>query len=558
MGKREYSGQDDTQLKKQHHDLRGFTTSNTTYYHNPISESEARKFGIGKRRKPFDLLQELLKNQKADIKTETAIHWFRGDLRISDNTALSKAIEKQQADKSELITLFVVNKHDWIAHLDGNLRLTFLYDALKSLHKSLSELSIPLYVIEFDPKEPTLSNSTVFVNWLKDQCIRLSNGKSVFLTANAEYPTDELYRDIKVFSTVDKNFKFNVFHDTCISEPCILRTPKDTQYTVFSPWYKKWCAYLMAKKPKENLIEVSKVEKIQYNKNLFLPDFKYQLPTEFTAQGEIAEASEEAAISRLRKYLKEGIENYPTKDILVHETSSHMSTYLSVGIISARTVVNEAFHLVPGGKLVGKSPKDMVPVEEFIREVAWRDFYKHTMCFWPYLSMDLPFNLASEEMEWIDDESIFEKWCYGKTGVPIVDAIMRKLFAEGYINNRARMITGSFLSKNLLIDWRWGERWFRNRLIDCDFASNVGGWGFLSSTGVDAQPYFRILNMERQSQAFDPDGKFIKKWVPELKDSQNIHSIVQKTENYPEAIVDLKESRQRALDRYSECLYGGN
>lgn len=280
------------------------------------------------------------------------------------------------------------------------------------------------------------------------------------------------------------------------------------------------------------------------------------MPAEFTAQASIPEASEKASIIRLRKYLDKGIDNYPDKEFL-HESSSHMSTYLPSGVISAGTVVNKALDIFPSDKLVGKSSKDMSPVEDFIREVAWRDFYKHTVSFWPHLAMDLPFNLASGNMEWTNDESIFERWCYGTTGVPIIDAIMRKLLAEGYINNRARMITGSFLSKNLLIDWRWGERWFRNRLFDCNLASNVGGWGFISSTGVDAQPYFRVLNMGRQSQAFDPDGKLIKKWVLVLKSSQNIHSMVQKVKGYPEAIVDAKGSRQRALDTYSKGLYGG-
>ncbi|GAV46987.1 hypothetical protein ZYGR_0C00290 [Zygosaccharomyces rouxii] len=555
MGKRDYSGEEQSQNKKQFYDSRRYISPDSTYYRNPITEQEAQKFDDGKRRKPFDLLQDLMKSQKADVEAKTVIHWFREDLRISDNTALCKAIEKQQTDKSQLVTVFTINKHDWIAHLDSNFRLTFLYNALKSLHKALLELSIPLYVIEFNPEEPTLSNSTTFAHWFKDQCLRLSKGKPLFLTANAEYPTDELYRDIKIFGTTDERFQFNVFHDTCIVEPCIFKTQQNIQYSVFSPWYKKWCAHLMDKKPNDSLVATSQVKKIQYNEKAFLPDLDFQLPAEFTAQGNVAEASEEAAISRLRKYLEDGIDKYPEKDILIHESSSHMSAYLSVGVISARTVVNEAFHLVPGDKFVGKSPKDMIPMEEFIREVAWRDFYKHTMSFWPYLSMDLPFNLASENMKWINEEPNFEKWCYGKTGVPVIDAIMRKLLLEGYINNRARMITASFLSKNLLIDWRWGERWFRNRLIDCDLASNVGGWGFLSSTGVDAQPYFRVFNMERQSQAFDPDGEFIKRWVPELKDAHNVHSLVQKAKSYPEAIVDLKGSRQRALDTYSQGLY---
>lgn len=527
------------------------------YYPHAIDAKRALEFNNGKRKKPYDELQDLISKQNRpgeDFKT--VIHWFRNDLRIYDNTGFYTAIKESEKLGSKILTIYTVNQNDWIAHLESDSKLTMMYRSLKSLHGKLSEMQIPLYVLVFDSKTLKLSNSKQFVTWLKDECLKISKS-SVYLTANAEYLTDELYRDIGVFSVSDERFQFNVFHDPCIVEPGALKTNQGSQYTVFSPWYKKWCSRVMDGSSPNNLIEPLVPEKRAYNENEeFVGNtFSYRLPSQYVSSAPIPDASEDAAWSRLITFLQVSAGGYQDKDLLPTESSSHLSCYISLGILSARCVVNEAFKLI-GSRLVGKSPKDMTPVEQFIREVAWRDFYKNIICFWPYLSMDVPFNLSSLEIRWDNNFSNFQKWCLGNTGFPVVDAIMRKLLQVGYINNRARMITASFLSKNLLIDWRWGEKWFRKHLIDCDLASNVGGWGFISSTGADAQPYFRIFNMERQSRTFDPDGEFIKKWVPELKDSENVHSSNQEVENYPSPITDSKSSRQKALEIYNEGLYG--
>ncbi|CAR30017.1 ZYRO0G22418p [Zygosaccharomyces rouxii] len=545
------------QSKRGSYDWDQYLRPNPLYYPHAIDAKGALEFNNGKRKRPYDELQGLLSKQnRPGENVKTVIHWFRNDLRIHDNTGFYTAVEESQRLGARILTIFTINQNDWIAHLDSNPKLTLMYQSLKSLHGKLSELGIPLYTLVFDSGEPKLSNSMQFVIWLRDQCLKISNG-AIYLTANAEYLADELYRDIRVFAVSDEKFQFNVFHDTCIVEPGVLKTNQDSPYTVFSPWYKKWCLRVMDGKSSTNLIEPLVLEKRIYNddEEFVHKEFSYYLPSQFLSSTTIPDASEDAAWSRLTTFLQKNVGNYLDKDTLLTEASSHLSPYLALGILSARCVVNEAFRLV-GSRLVGKSPKDMTPVEQFIREVAWRDFYKDVICFWPYLSMDIPFNLSSLEIKWDNNFSNFQKWCLGKTGFPIVDAIMRKLSQDGYINNRARMITASFLSKNLLIDWRWGEKWFRKHLIDCDLASNVGGWGFVSSTGADAQPYFRVFNMERQSRAFDPNGEFIKKWVPELKNSKNVHSSIQEVESYPNPITDSKSSRQRALEIYNEGLYG--
>lgn len=199
----------------------------------------------------------------------------------------------------------------------------------------------------------------------------------------------------------------------------------------------------------------------------------------------------------------------------------------------------------------------------WIAEVAWRDFYKHILCHWPYICMNKPFKAEYSNIVWEYDLDQFKRWTDGKTGFPIVDAAMRQAAHTGYMHNRCRMIVASFLAKDLLIDWRMGERWFMEHLIDGDFASNNGGWGFSASCGVDPQPYFRIFNPLLQSEKFDLDGSYIRKWVPELSDVKGnaIHDpyargaeAVAKKHGYPKAMVNHKESRDRALARYKEGI----
>ena len=199
----------------------------------------------------------------------------------------------------------------------------------------------------------------------------------------------------------------------------------------------------------------------------------------------------------------------------------------------------------------------------WIAEVAWRDFYKHVLSYWPHVCMSKPFKPEYSNIEWEYDADNFRKWTEGKTGFPIVDAGMRQLLHIGHMHNRCRMIVASFLAKDLMIDWRMGERWFMEHLVDGDFASNNGGWGFSASCGVDPQPYFRIFNPLLQSEKFDSDGAYIRKWVPELQhvEGKAIHdpygrgaAEIARKNGYPEPVVDHKKSRDRALARYKEGI----
>ncbi|SCV04243.1 LAMI_0H14554g1_1 [Lachancea mirantina] len=548
-----------------------------TYYPHPISWKKANEFNNGKRRKPCDLLDDYIKSQKVSNSAEisTVLHWFRMDHRLQDNTAFSAAVEKfrqlrKKHSDTRFVAVYTVNEHDWKAHLDSAWKLVFLREAVNSLRSSLQEIDVPLVIKNFHPKNPVLSNSHEFATWFKALCGEICGDNGVLVTANAQYETDELYRDLKIAGMTDEKFHFQVFHDQCVVQPGVLTTGKGSQYTVFTPWYKRWVKYLEEEqRGSKDIVKVNKIDvKEKVNDSVealkALDSDEFKLAEEFTSylpvkNIQIPTASEEAAHDLLESFIEKGkLKEYnEKKDILGLDSTSNLSCYITNGLMSTRAIVNRCFH--ENGALMHGDIRQNNSIENFIKEVAWRDFYRHVNCNWPYLSMEVAFKFETMEIKWENDQETFRKWCLGMTGFPIVDAIMRRLLHTGYINNRSRMIVASFLAKNLLIDWRWGERWFRKHLIDGDLASNSGGWGFCSSTGVDAQPFFRIFNMALQSQKYDPEGVFIKKWLPELKDVKEVKTLHESSLNrskcgYPERIVDLKDSRERALAAFREVV----
>ncbi|SCU89124.1 LAFA_0E16270g1_1 [Lachancea sp. 'fantastica'] len=551
------------------------------YYPNPITWKRANVFNTGKRPKPIDLLnQGIEKSQKLDSKTsfDTVVHWFRSDLRLSDNVGLYNAVKQleEQRKKSKnknarLVALYSINEHDFRAHLDCGWKLQFALDAVNSLKEELRKLNVALVVRVFEAKDPLLSRSLQFAKWLKNECVGLARNTNdaVFVTANAQYETDELYRDVNILGLNDSRFHFQVYHDQCTVIPGALTSGKGTQYTVFTPWYKKWVEYLKThQESQKDAVETFSFDtKDSLNAELDEPEsYNYKLPDEFLAYLpnlplDVPEATEKKAHEVLKEFFnsKKAQSYNENKDILALNSTSRLSCYITSGVISTRAVVNYCYH-DNGNSLMRRDIKQNNSVENFAKEVAWRDFYKHIMCNWPYVSMDLAFKFETMDIKWENDEEKFRKWCLGETGLPIVDAVMRKLLHTGYISNRCRMIAASFLSKNLLVDWRWGERWFRKHLIDADLASNSGGWGFSSSTGVDCQPYFRIFNMKLQCEKYDPKGDFVKQWIPELKDVDNAKilregiSNAQTANGYSQPIVDLKESRERALEAFREAM----
>ena len=260
-------------------------------------------------------------------------------------------------------------------------------------------------------------------------------------------------------------------------------------------------------------------------------------------------AGEAAALKRLQAFLDNKVMEYSeSRNIPILDGTSRISAYLALGIISPRRCILEALKLNKFEFAAGNNG-----ICKWIDEIVWREFYRNIMHSFPRVSKNRPFNLLTEGISWRHNDDEFEAWKTGNTGLPLIDAAMRQLLNEGWMHNRLRMVVAMFFSKNLLHDWRLGEQYFMQNLIDGDFASNNGGWQWSASTGTDAAPYFRIFNPVTQSQNFDPEGLFIKSFVPELEHltAKEIHlpsfDIFTKAD-YPKPIVDLKLSRQRAID----------
>jgi deoxyribodipyrimidine photo-lyase len=256
----------------------------------------------------------------------------------------------------------------------------------------------------------------------------------------------------------------------------------------------------------------------------------------------------------LQTFIEHRIRNYQTtRDFPGLDATSRLSVYLTSGILSVRQCLHAAIVANQGHMAEGDGG-----IATWISELIWRDFYHHILVGYPRVSRHQPFKLATNRIAWRDAPEDLHAWQTGQTGFPIIDAAMRQLNQTGWMHNRLRMVVAMFLTKNLLIDWRHGERWFMQHLIDGDLAANNGGWQWSASTGTDAVPYFRIFNPVSQSKRFDPDGEFIRQWVPELArvDDKHIHDPHSAKDKryaalaYPQPIVDLPASRERALDAF--------
>ncbi len=291
-----------------------------------------------------------------------------------------------------------------------------------------------------------------------------------------------------------------------------------------------------------------------------IPHGRNDLPDEDAGSGQVWQAGEAVALSRLRAFTggaSPPIFSYrANRDRPDLDATSSLSPYLRFGMISARTVAVAAY----GAMADAPSDAARAGAETWLSELIWRDFYINILAEFPHVRSG-SFRPEYDAIAWANDESDFEAWCLGRTGYPFVDAAMRQLLTTGWMHNRARMVVASFLVKDLLIDWRWGERWFMQQLLDGDPAANNGGWQWSAGTGTDAAPYFRIFNPISQGKKFDPDGAYVRKWAPELADvpTASIHEPWKLTpleqaavgcllgEDYPLPIVDHRWARRRTF-----------
>jgi deoxyribodipyrimidine photo-lyase len=462
-----------------------------------------------------------------------ALVWFRSDLRLEDNPALRNAFENSK----KVHAIFLFSKKQLEKHNEASVKIDFIIKNLTLLEKKLTELNVPLTIIKSDGFDNDAS--------LIEEFIDKKNIDKAFW--NNQFGEDEAIRDTQVKNCLEsKNITVKIFNDQTVYEPGSLKTGQGLPYSVFTPFKRKWI---------ENFeMDFLDIEyQYQSRENLNYPsnisDFDFNFQTTHQVNMSLWPAGEDEAWSRLLKFLDEkSIKYSKNRNDPILDGTSRISPYLASGIISSKKCILEALKINNFEFSSGH-----IGVTKWIDEIVWREFYKNIMFSFPKVSRDQPFQDYSKKIKWRYSEEEFTAWKEGMTGFPIVDAAIRQLHHEGWMHNRLRMVVAMFFTKNMLHDWRLGEAYFMQNLIDGDFASNNGGWQWSSSTGTDAAPYFRIFNPITQSTNFDKEGLFIKKYVPELKDLDKsiIHNPPKEHRkycNYPEPILDLKESRLRAIE----------
>lgn len=440
------------------------------------------------------------------------IFWFRRDLRLHDNAGLYHALKGYNSVQA--IFIFDKNILDKLPAKDA--RVNFIHDALKDLKKELNDIGADLKVYYGYP-------TRVWSQILEQQQVET-------IYTNRDYEPYALKRDTKVKMEANAmGIQFKDYKDHVIFDYNEVVKKDGNPYTVFTPYSKVWKAKLDTKLSIDTDGNTISYYLKSYPNQKYFNNFEKSEKTRMPTLGEMGfEESDikipSAAIARkvIKNYDK--TRNFPA----LEDGTSRLGIHFRHGTISIREKAHRARALN----------------ETYLNELIWRDFYSQILFHFPHVK-DAPFRAKYEAVEWRYDGEEFRKWCEGKTGYPIVDAGMRELNTTGYMHNRVRMITASFLTKHLLMDWRLGEAYFAEKLIDFDLASNNGGWQWAAGCGTDAAPYFRVFNPYTQQEKFDENFEYIKKWVPEYG-----------TENYPEALVEHKFARQRALDTYKKGLDG--
>ncbi|WP_298752228.1 deoxyribodipyrimidine photo-lyase [uncultured Arcobacter sp.] len=435
------------------------------------------------------------------------ILWFRRDLRVRDNKILEKA-------SNEVMPIFIFDKNI-LEKLDrDDKRVTFIYDAVLALKKSLETLGLDLYIFYDTPKN-------VFMNLKKD-------GFDEVL-CSGDFDSYSQKRD----KEINEILPLKRYLDSFLINPKRNLKKDETPYKVFTPFYKSlsW------------LSSSDKIGESNVNPDLKLYKYKSKNPTLEEIgfkRVELPGFLNQTPQNRLDNF-KEKVEEYEkNRDIFYKDGTSNLGIDLRFGTISPRMIFNEI------KKLDGKNS------EVFIRQLFWREFYNYILFHFPKSESE---NWNGIEITWRENEEDFQKWCEGKTGVPIIDAAMRHFNKTGMMHNRLRMIVSSFLCKNLLIHWKKGEQYFAKKLLDYDACSNIGSWQWAASTGADSVPYFRIFNPYLQSGKFDKEAIFIKSIIPELKevDSKLIHIEGALKDKYISPIVDIKYSREKAIRAFKEA-----
>ncbi|MDX2080581.1 MAG: deoxyribodipyrimidine photo-lyase [Terrimicrobiaceae bacterium] len=454
------------------------------------------------------------------------IHWFRRDLRLTDNTALAAAV----ATGSPVVPVYIVSK--WKGHhrWTGPNRQAFLCGCLESLARNLEAVGGRLIIRQGDAVEQL------------EKLAAETGASAVYFNRDPDPYGHQTEKRLAATA----RFDVRGFQDVCIHERDEVLNGSGLPFRVFTPYSKAW---LKAPKPPTS----------QTVRRITVPNgiASDPVPTPATwglghpAPG-ILPPGEKAARDRMKTFLTRGLAFYGSgRDLPGRTFTSRISQDLRFGLISPRELYNRCLarqeELPPDGRRsAGK----------YIAELIWREFYMQILWHFPDV-LEQEFNPKFRGLGWGWDEMAFERWCTGETGFPIVDAAMRELRETGFMHNRARMITAMFLTKDLLLDWRMGEQFFMQHLVDGEIASNNGGWQWSAGTGADAAPYFRIQNPWTQTKRYDPDGTYIKMWIPELRDVDPVRFQdppspgLSLAKGYPPPMLDHAAARDRALEFFA-------
>lgn len=433
------------------------------------------------------------------IKPRVSLFWFRRDLRLEDNAGLYEALKSGHP----VLPFFLFDRNilDLLENRTDR-RVEFIYSILLDLQQELRDLGTALEVFYGRPAEAFRH--------------LLSNYDLAAVYTNTDYEPHATERDSGISALLhEKGIPFHSYKDQVIFEKNEVLKDDGRPYTVFTPYSRKW----------HSLLDDFYLR--SYPAKKYLRNFHQWkgngIPTlasmGFRAAGEpFPPATIESTV----------LKSYRDKRDLpgIHGTS-RLGLHLRFGTISIRMLARKAAEYS----------------DTYLNELIWRDFYQMILWHFPHVGKGGAFKPVYDTIKWRNNENDFERWCAGNTGYPLVDAGMRELNTTGFMHNRVRMVVASFLAKHLLVDWRWGEAYFAEKLLDFDLAANNGGWQWAAGSGCDAAPYFRVFNPALQAKKFDPESSYIRKWVPEWKDPA-----------YPPPMVDHELARKRALDTYSKAI----
>ncbi|ABE56117.1 Deoxyribodipyrimidine photo-lyase type I [Shewanella denitrificans OS217] len=481
-----------------------------------------------------------------------SLMWFRNDLRLGDNPALNAACEYAGVHGGKVRAVYLVTPKQWQHHHVAPMQIDFIRRHLELLARSLGALGIPLDVLYGQVFDDTAALLVDYVN--EHQIGAIFAGK--------EPEINEQRRDNALIAS---GLNLTLLQQDCLLAPGAVLNLSGDMYKVFTPFSKKWKQIAASMQ----ILPVPVPAPVGSAITQIAP-IVFDCPMR---SSEAWQAGEGAAKRILERFLNQNVAEYQVlRDFPAEEGTSRLSPYLALGIISPKQCVAAILQRFPEALVDYTSP-----AKTWLNELMWREFYRHLLVAFPRLSMGHNFNALGDGIKWRNDKAEFNAWCEGRTGYPLVDAAMRQLNQTGWMHNRLRMLVASFLTKHLLIDWRWGEQYFRQQLIDGDLAANNGGWQWSAGTGCDAQPYFRVFSPLSQSAKFDSDCEFIKRFVPELSEVSNkaIHEIKcsaayeaakvdlfappeleGKSATYPAPIVEHSFARKRAIEVLSALKKG--